>query len=93
MPDTEAITRAEKKSALPDLCAPLFAYSFQMQKMTDVGPADTLFTKIDGMLRDIDIGAKISEMPLEYVQLAKYALAAYFARNLRLAVRQRGTVG
>ncbi len=85
MPDTEAITRAEKKSALPDLCAPLFAYSFQMQKMTDVGPADTLFTKIDGMLRDIDIGAKISEMPLEYVQLAKYALAAYFDEMILLS--------
>jgi len=85
MPDTEAITRPEKKSALPDLCAPLFAYSFQMQKMTDVGPADTLFAKIDGMLRDLDVGAKIAELPLEYVQLAKYALAAYFDEMILLS--------
>lgn len=85
MPDTDAITHAEKKAALPDLCAPLFAYSFQMQKMADVGPADTLFAKIDGMLRDLDVGAKIAEMPLEYVQLAKYALAAYFDEMILLS--------
>ncbi len=85
MPDTESITRPEKKSALPDLCAPLFAYSFQMQKMQDVGPADTLFAKIDGMLRDLDVGAKIAELPLEYVQLAKYALAAYFDEMILLS--------
>ncbi len=85
MADTATITRVEKHAGLPDLCAPLFALSFQLQKIQDPGPADLLFAKIDGLFRDLDAGARTAEIPLEHVQLAKYALCAYFDEMILLS--------
>ena len=78
MPAAEAPAPA----TIPDLVADLLAYTLQLRKTKDPGPAETLRQKIDDQFRAMEARARQGGIPLEDVQLVKYALAAFLDETI-----------
>lgn len=69
-------------STIPDLAADLLAYTLQLRKLRDPGPAETLRQKIDEQFRALESRARQGGIPLEDVQLVKYAMAAFIDETI-----------
>lgn len=64
-------------ATIPDLCSDLLAYTLQLRKLKDPGSAETLRQKVDEQFRALEAAARQSSVPMEDVQLVKYAIAAF----------------
>lgn len=73
---------APPASTLPDVAADLLAYALQLKRLKDPGPAETLRTKIDDQFRQMEARARQAGIPMEDVQLAKYALVAFLDETI-----------
>ena len=69
-------------STIPDLAADLLAYTLQLRKQRDPGPAETLRQKVDEQFRALESKARQGGIPLEDVQLVKYAMAAFIDETI-----------
>ncbi|HEX7900596.1 MAG TPA: type IVB secretion system protein IcmH/DotU [Planctomycetota bacterium] len=76
MPDSPAPT------TIPDLAADLLAYTLQLRKLKDPGPAETLRQRVDDQFRALESRARQGGIPLEDVQLIKYAMAAFIDESV-----------
>jgi type VI secretion system protein ImpK len=73
---------APAPATIPDLAAELLAYALQLRKLKDPGPAETLRQKIDEQFRSLEARARQGGIPLEDVQLVKYAMAAFLDETI-----------
>lgn len=69
-------------TTIPDLAADLLAYTLQLRKLKDPGDAETLRQKVDEQFRGLESRARQGGVPLEDVQLVKYAIAAFIDESI-----------
>lgn len=74
---TTSATDAPARTGLAELSAGLLGFVLQLRKSKDPGPAEALRLKIDEQFRALEADARREGVPLEDVQSAKYALAAF----------------
>jgi type VI secretion system protein ImpK len=64
--------------ALPDVCADLFLFAFNLQKaLAEEADAEKVQGMVDAIFQRLEAGAQQAEIPLDDLQHAKYALAAF----------------
>lgn len=66
-----------QRQPLPEICSGFITYAIQVSKAADPGPAEKIYLKVDELFRELDNAARSNDIPLEDVQQAKYALAAF----------------
>ena len=69
-------------AGLAELTADLLGFVLQLRKTKDPGAAESLRVKIDEQFRALEANARRENVPMEDVQSAKYALAAFIDETI-----------
>ncbi|MCA8918137.1 MAG: type IVB secretion system protein IcmH/DotU [Planctomycetes bacterium] len=71
------MSETDQRPKLSDLCAELFAFTFQLRASKDPGTAEEVKQRVGNLFSEFERKAHAAEFQPETVQNAKYAMAAF----------------